>query len=148
MPASRSSLRKSALKNQFGIRAERLAIRSELPWYWPAGALLAAFLLGAALMFLYQYMQAPLDDQIMVLRSELKASTEELARLKSEMGTAPNALLMAESAQQTLAGQLEKTQAEAARLREELAYCERINKRDGSVAARTPGTISQPSVTK
>lgn len=135
MLSSRSSLKRRRLKDRFGIRAERVAVYGHVPWYWYVCAVVFAVVFGALLVLGIQVLSGQKDEhqELMLLREKSASMSAEIDRLTSQMGTAPNALLMAETAQKALSEQLQKSQAELIKLKEELAYCQQIGRRDAGL---------------
>ncbi len=135
MSASRTTLKRNRLRHRLGFTESRLAIRCHVPWYRYALALLGAVLLGAGLVLAYQVVgkTVPQAQAIQQLRDQNTTMQAEIDRLSAMVGTAPNALLMAESAQQKLSQQLANAQAELGKAKEELGLCEKTVKRDNGV---------------
>ena len=137
MSSSRSALKRDRLRHRLGLETHhRLTIRRHETWYRRAAILLLAIAVGAGLLFAYQAFdryQHPKDIQLVQLRDKVTELTAEIDRLNSAAGTGPNAVLMAQTAQQTLAQQLEKAQADAAKLREELSFCQKNATRESGV---------------
>lgn len=135
MLGSRSSLKRRRLKDRFGIRADRVAVYGHVPWYWYASGALFAVVFGALLVLGLQVLSGQKDEhqELLVLRQKVASMSAEIDRLNGQMGTAPNALLMAETAQKALSEQLQKSQAELIKLKEELAYCQQLGRRDAGI---------------
>jgi uncharacterized membrane protein YcjF (UPF0283 family) len=135
MSASRSTLKRNRLRHRLGFSESRLAVRCHVPWYRYALVLLGAVLLGAGLVLVYQVVgkTVPQAQAVQELRDQATALQAEVDRLSALVGTAPNALLMAESAQQKLSQQLASAQAELGKAREDLGLCEKTVKRDNGV---------------
>jgi uncharacterized protein YlxW (UPF0749 family) len=137
MSGSRSTVKRNRLRHQLGLETHhRMAIRRHEPWYWRAGIMLATLLVGAALAFTYQFVERylyPKETELAQLRDKVVDLNAEIERLASQVGTAPNVALMAQAAQQTCTQQLEKIQLEAAKLREDLGFCEKAAKRETGV---------------
>lgn len=132
MSAPRSALRHSWV----GLRARRVAVRGLVPAYWYfLGGVIAVFL-GMGIVLIYQNILSenrPRPHEVQAMRDRITELNAEVDSLKNQMGTAPNVVLMEQATQQALAQQLEKSQAEVVRLREELSYCEKAAKRDDGV---------------
>lgn len=152
MASPRSSLGRKGLKGNLGIRASRVSIRQHVPWYWYGGALLGAFLIGVLLTLSYQMLRTekPREVELQELRQQLANGEAEISHLRTQLGTAPNELLIAQTAQQTLAEKLQKAEAEVASLKEDLAYCERVGKREAGIRRapiQVPGAGTIPANT-
>jgi cell division protein FtsB len=113
-----------------------MAIRRHEPWYRRAVILLVTLVVGAGLALAYlsvdRYLH-PKEQELVQLRDKEVELNAEIDRLTSLVGTAPNVALMAQAAQQTCTQQLEKMQLEAAKLREDLGFCEKTAKRETGV---------------
>lgn len=156
MPSARSSLKRDPLRRKLGLSHHALAIRRHQPWYLRMGYWLLAVLVGAVLVLLYQFAEhyfSPRGEEILRLRDEIKVLNGKIDELTQQAGTAPNVALMAQAAQQTCAQQLEKSQRELSKVREELAYCEKNARHESGVVRRAPiqipgaGTIPAGSPT-
>lgn len=135
MLSSRSSLKRRRLKDRFGIRADRVAVYGHVPWYWYACGAVFAVIFGALLLLGFQVLSGQKNEheELLMLRQKVLSMNTEIERLNSQMGTAPNALLMAETTQKALSDQLQKAQTELIKLKEELAYCQQIGRRDAGI---------------
>lgn len=139
MPLRRNSPVRQRLKHNIGIRADRLAIRQHIPVYVYLLAISGSILLGIVSTLGYQAMNGKrsCESQIESLGAELAASRIEIDRLKSDLSTAPNELLMAQATQQSLSAKLAAAEEELLKVKEEMAICDRGSK-------RAPGVRTAP----
>jgi DNA repair exonuclease SbcCD ATPase subunit len=137
MSSSRSTLKRNQLRHRLGIDTHHgVSVCRQEPWYRRSGRLVLATLLGAGLLLSYQmidrYLQ-PQERELVQLREKVKELSAEVERLNASAGTGPNAILMAQAAQQTLLQQLEKAQADLAKFKEDLGFCEKNAKAESGV---------------
>ncbi|KPK09195.1 MAG: hypothetical protein AMJ64_01005 [Betaproteobacteria bacterium SG8_39] len=133
--------RLARFRQRFGIAGRKVAVRTELAWYWRWLGILvilaAAFALAA---WMYEtgrrfagFDQRELQQQIRELerqngrvRDELKGTREELESLRAATAASESRLAIERSAQHKLAQQIKLLERENARLREELATFESL----------------------
>ncbi len=120
------------LRQRFGIAAPRVAVRSEVAWYlrWvglilvlACSAALAAWMYDAGRRFA-GFDRSEVEQELADARRDLGATREELARVRAVANAADSRLSIERTAQQKLTQQIRGLEAEAARLREELAIFE------------------------
>ena len=134
MSSSRSALKRDRLRHRLGLaNHHQFSVSRHKVWYRQAGELVLAALVGAGVLMLYQALDRylhPKEIELIQLQEKVAEQDAEIVRLKGLEGTGQNAVLIAEAAQQALAQQLEKSQSDAAKLKEELGFCEKSAKRD------------------
>jgi len=122
------------LRQKFGIAAPRVAVRSELAWYWrwlammlllACSAALAAWMYDAGRKFA-GFDRGEAEEELTTLRRDADAMRSELARLRAIADAADSRLAIERTAQQKLAQQIRTMEADNARLREELAIFENM----------------------
>jgi hypothetical protein len=123
---------KRRLDHSFGIAAQRVAVRSTLPWYWRWLGL--AVLLGisvASAAWVYDagrrfagFDQSEVQEELSRVTRELDAAQTELERLRAIANAADARLSIERTAQQKLAQQIRALEQDNARVREELATFE------------------------
>lgn len=120
------------LRRRFGIDAPRVAIQTQIPWYWRwAGLVLVLGLAGAAGGWIYDagrrfagFDRSEVVQELETVRGELEAARAELARLRAIANAADSRISIERTAQQKLAQQVRALEQENARVREELATFE------------------------
>ena len=134
MPRSRFTLKRDRLRHRLGLgNHHQFAVRRHKTWYRQVGELVLTAIVGAVLLLSYQAVDRyfhPKEIELIQLREKVGELSAEISRLNSLEGTGQNAVLMAQTAQQALAQQLEKSQLDAAKLKEDLGFCEKSVKRD------------------
>lgn len=113
---------------RFGIRADRVRIQTHLPWYWYAvGGLLVVALVASGF---WIYMRLSTEGINAAKMQELQAKVTELesevTTLRSTSGTEEISLQMAKSMQQKLADKMHELESENTKLKEELAFYEKL----------------------
>jgi len=133
--------RLARFRQRFGIAAQKVSVRSELPWYWRWLGILVV--LGAAFalsVWMYEtgrrfagFDRRELQGQVSELRrqdarvrSELQDTRAELEKLRAESAASGSRLAIERSAQHKLAEQIRVLERDNARLREELATFESL----------------------
>ena len=133
--------RLARFRQRFGIAAPKVAVHSEIAWYWRWLGILVV--LGAALalaIWMYdtgrrfagfdrqelQQVVAELQRRDSRVRSELQGARAELDKLRAETAASVSRLAIERTAQQKLAEQIRVLERENARLREELATFESL----------------------
>lgn len=132
MSAPRSALIRRQLRQFFGISARRVAVRTEIPWYWRAllwGGVLSVSLVLAGGLYDTGRRFAGFDSRTMGrelagLQDRLAELEGELAQLRSVSRAADSRLQVEKATQDELAVQLRTLQRENAALKEELAVFE------------------------
>jgi hypothetical protein len=120
------------LRQRFGIAAPRVAVYSQIPWYWRWLGL--ALLLGvsaASAAWIYDagrrfagFDRSEVQEELTVAKRELEAARAELEGLRAISNAADSRLSIERTAQQKLAEQIRTLEQENARVREELATFE------------------------
>ncbi|MDX1374838.1 MAG: DUF6776 family protein, partial [Burkholderiales bacterium] len=133
--------RLARIRQRFGIAGRKVAVRTELAWYWRwlviLLALAAAFGLSAWMYETgrrfagfdaheYQQRVSELERQNSRVQEELRNTRDELETLRAETGASASRLAIERSAQRKLAEQIKLLERENARLREELATFESL----------------------
>ena len=122
----------SKLRQRFGIAAPRVAIHSQIPWYWRwigfavllgVAAASAAWIYDAGRRFA-GFDRSEVTDELSVVRRSLAESRAELERLRAVANAADSRVSIERTAQQNLAQQIRALEQENARLKEELATFE------------------------
>jgi hypothetical protein len=120
------------LRQRFGIAAPRVAIRSQIPWYWRwigiavllgVAASSAAWIYDAGRRFA-GFDRSEVTDELSVVRRALEDTRAELERLGAVANAADSRVSIERTAQQKLAQQIRVLEQENARLKEELATFE------------------------
>lgn len=120
------------LRQRFGIAAPRVAVRTQVPWYWRWLGIVLVLALSAALaVWIYDagrrfagFDRSEVQEELAVAKRELEALRAELERLRAVANAAESRLSIERTAQQRLAQQSRGLEADNARLREELAIFE------------------------
>lgn len=125
-------LRPSRIAQRFGIAAPKLAIRTQLAWYWRW----LAIVVGAALaMVLARWMydagrrvagfdRLEIEQEIVKLRADLGEARSELDKFRAAVDAADSRLAIERAAQQKLADQVRSLEKQNTLLREDLAIFE------------------------
>jgi hypothetical protein len=120
------------LRQRFGIAAPRVAIRSQIPWYWRwigfavllgVAAASAAWIYDAGRRFA-GFDRSEVTDELSVVRRSLEETQGELERLRAVANAADSRVSIERTAQQNLAQQIRVLEHDNARLKEELATFE------------------------
>lgn len=120
------------LRQRFGIAAPRVAIHSQIPWYWRWVGI--AILLGvsaASAAWIYDagrrfagFDSSIVQDELSIVKRSLEETRAELERLRAVSNAADSRVSIERTAQQNLAQQIRLLEQENARLKEELATFE------------------------
>lgn len=132
MSASRAALIRRQLRQRFGITANRVAVRTALPWYWRTilFAVVTGIALAAALWIFEAGIKLAGHDRSEARRQlgELRSQVEALARDKEELTRAARAaegrIQVEVATQETLVSQIRSLQQENAMLREDVGLFE------------------------
>jgi hypothetical protein len=120
------------LRQRFGIAAPRVAVYSQIPWYWRwLGLALLLGMSAATAAWIYDagrrfagFDRSEVQQELTVAKQELEAARAELERLRAISNAADSRLSIERTAQQKLAEQIRPLEQENARMREELATFE------------------------
>lgn len=120
------------LRQRFGIAAPRVAVRSQIPWYWRwLGLALFLALTAASGAWIYDagrrfagFDRSEVQEELSVALRELGAARTELERLRAMSNAAESRLSIERTAQQKLAEQIRVLEQDNARTREDLATFE------------------------
>lgn len=120
------------VRQRFGIAAPRVAVQSQMPWYWRwlgLAVLLAVSAAGAA--WIYDagrryagFDQSEVEGELATTKRNLAAAQAELERLRAIANAAENRFSIDRAAQQKLAQQIRTLEQENAKVREDLATLE------------------------
>lgn len=132
MAGSGTTLRLKRLRQRFGIRAPKVAVRTHVAWYWRAAAvvaLLSVSLAGAAWVYDAGRSIAGFDSKssaeaLAELRGRLALLEAELSSVRGVASAADSNLKIERAAQQQLALQVRSLEAENASLKQDLAFFE------------------------
>ncbi len=128
-------------RQRFGIAGRKVAVRTELAWYWRWLAILvvlAAFVAFSAWMYdmgrrfagfderELQQRVSELERQNGRVQNELRNTREKLETLRADTDSSDSRLAIERTAQKKLAEQIKLLERENARLREELATFESL----------------------
>lgn len=127
-----SRLRLSRLVKRFGIAAPRVAVRTQLSWYWRWLGMCVA---GAAAIVIAQWLydagrryagydRGEIEQELVRVKGEADVARNDLERLRATVDAADSKLAIERTAQQKLAEQVRGLERENASLREELAIFE------------------------
>jgi hypothetical protein len=120
------------MRRRFGIAAPRVAIHSQVPWYWRwAGIAVLLGISAASAAWIYDsgrqlagFDYGELRDKLYRTEAELDEAREELGRVRALANAADSRLAIERTAQQKLAQQVRALEQENAKVREELATLE------------------------
>jgi hypothetical protein len=120
------------IRQRFGIAAPRVAIQTQIPWYWRwAGIAVLVGIATAAAAWIYDagrryagFDRSEVLQELHGARNELDSARAELERLRAIANAADARLAIERTAQQKLAQQIRTLEQDNARVREELATFE------------------------
>jgi cell division protein FtsB len=126
-------MRFKLLRRRFGINAQRMTVRSHLPWplRWALMALVLG-LSGALALWAFEFGKgiAGLDsgskEELAKLRAEVKKLTDERENVTSSANTAESRLKTERAAQAALATQVQTLEAENSKLKDDVRFFERL----------------------
>lgn len=132
MAATSTSVKLKRLRQRFGISAPKLAIRTHIPWYWRALAIVVILSVSLALgRWIYDAGRgiAGFDstsslNQIEALQSRIETLQLELAAAKTAAGVAESNAKVERAAQERLAQQVRSLEVDNATLKQDLAFFE------------------------
>jgi len=120
------------LRQRFGIAAPRVAIHSEVPWYWRwlgVGVLLGVAAASAAWIYdagrrFAGFDRDEVQGELRTVKADLDAARAELERLRAVANAADSRVSIERTAQQNLSQQIRALEQDNARLKEDLATLE------------------------
>jgi hypothetical protein len=120
------------LRQRFGIAAPRVAIHSQIPWYWRWVGIAVLFgVAGASAAWIYDagrrfagFDRSEVQDELTRTQGWLQETRAELERLRAMANAADSRLSIERTAQQNLSKQIRALEQENARLKEELTTFE------------------------
>jgi hypothetical protein len=129
-----ASGRWKVIRHRFGIAAPRVAVQTQIPWYWRwAGIAVFVGVAAAAASWIYDagrrfagFDRSEVLAELQRAQGELDAARGELARLRAIANAADSRVSIERTAQQKLAQQVRALEQENARVREELAMVEQM----------------------
>ena len=127
-------LRPSWIAQRFGIAAPRVAVRTQLAWYWRWIAIVVGAALSIVLArWLYDagsrvagFDRLEIEQEILKLRSDLWEARTELDKFRAAVDAADSRLAIERAAQQKLADQVRSQERQNTLLREDLAIFENM----------------------
>jgi len=134
MAVKTTSLIRKRLRQRFGISAPKVAIRTQIPWYWRAllVVLIVAFsIVLAAWMYevgrrIAGFHSFESGQEISALRSRLGELESELAGLRQSSVAGESNVQIERSAKERLVRQVTQLEQENANLKEDLAFFESV----------------------
>jgi len=132
MAIAGTSVKLKRLRRRFGINAPKLAIRTQVPWYWRALAAVALIFVSLVLAaWIYDtgrrfsgFHSEESSREIQGLREKFADLDSELRKLRSLAGSGESALQIERATQQQLALQVRALESENAELKQDLAFFE------------------------
>ena len=129
-----ASGRWKVIRQRFGIAAPRVAVQTQIPWYWRwAGIAILLGVAAAAASWIYDagrryagFDRSEVVTELQRAQGELDDAQRELARLRAIANAADSRVSIERTAQQKLAQQVRTLEQELARVREELAMVEQM----------------------
>lgn len=132
MATSSAAVKLRRLRQRFGIRAPKVAVRTHIPWYWRLLAIVAILSISLAMArWIYDlgrgiagFDSSSSMQQIEELKSKILLLESELTDVKAEASTAESNLKIERSAQQQLVQQVRILEGENSALKQDLAFFE------------------------
>ncbi|MCD6040935.1 MAG: hypothetical protein K0R40_538 [Burkholderiales bacterium] len=129
-----ASGRWKVIRQRFGIAAPRVAVQTQIPWYWRwASVAVLVGIAAAAAGWIYDagrryagFDRSEVLQELNGVKTELESARAELTRLRAIANAADNRVAIERTAQQKLAQQVRALELELARVREELAMFEQM----------------------
>ena len=129
-------------RGHFGISAQRVAVRTQMPWWGPAGAVaLTAIALAGLWWWGYdvrddaaRFNRRAIETRVTTLETALAASRREVTALRARSSALESELAIARGAHDALARQANDLSAENGALKERAAFLEQL----GGGATRPP----------
>jgi hypothetical protein len=134
------------MRQRLGIAAPRVAVQTQIPWYWRwAGIAVLLGISAASAAWIYDagrrfagFDHGEVQQELLRVQGELEDAHAELARLRSIANAADSRVAIERTAQQKLAQQIRVLEQENVKVREELATFETMLSSD----ARTANALS------
>jgi hypothetical protein len=134
------------VRRRFGIAAPRVAIHTQIPWYWRwVGIAILLGIAGASAAWIYDagrrfagFDHSEVQQQLFRVQGQLDDARAELARVRAIANATDSRVAIERTAQQKLAQQIRTLEQENAKVREELATLESML----SSEARSANTLS------
>lgn len=122
------TLRLKRFRRRFGITAQKVVVRSFLPWHWFAMPVALMFLLLGVIGWLVAQRNeaGALGQDMEALRQQLLMQREELDILRSTAGTGQSAVSIERATQQQLLGRVRALESQNAVLKEDILLFERL----------------------
>jgi uncharacterized protein DUF6776 len=139
-------MRWTKLRRRFGIAAPRVAIHTQIPWYWRwVGIAVLLGISAASAAWIYDagrrfagFDNSEVQEELSRVSRELDSARAELERLRAVVNAADSRLSIERTAQQKLAQQIRTLEQDNAKVRAELATFESMLSSD----ARTANALS------
>ena len=128
------ALKLRRLRSRFGITAQQVAVRTQVPWHWramAAGAAVAIVVVLASWAYdtgrrLGGFDRSASEEEIAALRQKVAGLEEEAARLRTVANAADSNLQIEKTTRDQLGRQVKTLEDENARLKENLAVFENL----------------------
>lgn len=153
---SRFALKLRRLRGRFGIAAPRVAVHTQLPWYWRVVAVVVVFV-GAYVLagWIYDsgrrfagFDRQESESEINFLRDRVASLDAEVSRLRSVNNAAESHLQIDRATVQRLTNQVRVLEEEKSQLKENLAVFENLAAGGGNSAGLSLGGLRvEPSAT-
>jgi uncharacterized protein DUF6776 len=139
-------MRWAKLRRRYGIAAPRVAIHTQIPWYWRwVGIAVLLGISAASAAWIYDagrrfagFDHSEVQEELTRVSRELDSARAELERLRAVVNASDSRLSIERTAQQKLAQQIRTLEQDNAKVRAELATFESMLSSD----ARTANTLS------
>lgn len=122
------------VRQQFGIAAPRMAVRTRLPW-WGRGTLVLTLLALVAGMWWWGFdfgqifggfNRKEVEARLATLEADVERYRTEATKLRSRNATLESELAMSQGAQEALTRQVTEISGESAQVKEELAFLQKL----------------------
>lgn len=131
---SRAALTLRRLRSRFGIAAPRVAVRTQIPWYWRVLVVVTAVAMALAMAgWIYDtgrrfagFDRNESDNEIASLRNRVSELEEETTRLAALANSGGSRLQIEKTTREQLAAQVKVLEEENSRLKENLAVFENL----------------------
>jgi hypothetical protein len=123
------------LRRAFGISAERMAVRPDMPWYWRIAIVIffvAAIAWAVVGLFGRDSSRAEADRELAQLQQQLQRQESELVELRSKVAGSDRLQQMDRAAAADLAKQVKSLTFENAKLKEDLAFFQSLMSSSGN----------------